>query len=87
MAEKDLLMEFTTAGGGETSWTLDDVKQSLDKATLGAAMQAMCDANCFATSKGAAYEAPLSAVGLCLLSSGTPSALMHPRNSSRETST
>ena len=61
MPEKDLLMEFTVAGGGETSWTLDDVKQSLDKATLGAAMQAMCDANCFATSKGAAYVAPLSA--------------------------
>lgn len=61
MAEKDLLMEFTTAGGGETSWTLDDVKQTLDKTTIGSAMQAMCDANCFATSKGAAYEAPLSA--------------------------
>lgn len=61
MPEKDLLMEFTTVGGGETSWTLDDVKQTLDKATLGSAMQAMCDANCFATTKGAAYDAPLSA--------------------------
>ena len=61
MAEKDLLMEFTVTGGGETSWTLDDVKQTLDKATIGAAMQAMCDANCFATSKGAAYDSPLSA--------------------------
>ena len=61
MAEKDLLMEFTVAGGGETSWTLDDVKQTMNKATIGAAMQAMCDANSSATSKGAAYEAPLSA--------------------------
>lgn len=61
MAEKDLLMEFTTEGGGETSWTLDDVKQTMDAATIGSAMQAMCDAGCFATSKGAAYDAPLSA--------------------------
>lgn len=61
MPEKDLLMEFSVAGGGETSWTLDDVKQTMDKNTIGAAMQAMCDANCFATSKGAAYEAPLAA--------------------------
>lgn len=52
---KKLVMEFTTNGGGTTTMTLDDVKQNLDKATIGAAMQSMIDSGAFATSKGAAY--------------------------------
>ena len=55
MAAKKLILEFTTNGGGTTTMTLDDVKQDLDKATIGAAMQAMVDSGAFATSKGAAY--------------------------------
>ena len=37
MAAKKLILEFTTNGGGTTTMTLDDVKQDLDKATIGAA--------------------------------------------------
>jgi len=55
MAEKKLILEFTTNGGGTTTMTLDDVKQDLTKDTIGAAMQAMVDSGAFATSKGAAY--------------------------------
>lgn len=55
MAEKKLILEFTTQGGGTTTMTLDDVKQDLDKDTIGAAMQAMVDSAAFATSKGAVY--------------------------------
>ena len=54
MAAKKLILEFTTNGGGTTTMTLDNVKQDLDKATIGAAMQAMVDSGAFATSKGAA---------------------------------
>ncbi|MEE0511633.1 MAG: DUF2922 domain-containing protein [Peptococcaceae bacterium] len=61
MAEKKLVMEFSTAGGGQTSMTLSDVKQDLDDVTVKAAMQAMCDSAVFATAKGAAYTAPASA--------------------------
>lgn len=55
MAEKKLILEFTTSGGGTTTMTFDDVKQDLTKDTIGAAMQAMVDSGAFATSKGAAY--------------------------------
>lgn len=55
MPIKKLVLEFTTAGGGTTTMTLDDCKQNLDKATIGVAMQAMVDSAAFATSKGAAY--------------------------------
>lgn len=61
MAEKKLVMQFTTTGGGQTSMTLSDVKQDLDDLTVKAAMQAMCDSAAFATSKGAVYTAPLAA--------------------------
>ena len=60
MAEKKLVMQFATTGG-QTSMTLSDVKQDLDEPTVKAAMQAMCDSTAFATSKGAAYTAPLAA--------------------------
>ena len=61
MAEKKLVMEFSTAGGGQTSMTLSDAKQEMDEGTVKTAMQAMCDANVFATSKGVAYAAPVAA--------------------------
>lgn len=61
MAEKKLVMQFATTGGGQTSMTLSDVKQDLDEPTVKAAMQAMCDSTAFATSKGVAYTAPLAA--------------------------
>ena len=61
MAEKKLVMTFATAGGGETSMTLSDVKQDLDELTVKAAMQAMCDSAAFATAKGAVYTAPVAA--------------------------
>lgn len=55
MATKKLVLEFTTNGGGTTTMTLDDVKQNLDKGTIGAAMQAIVNSGAFATAKGAAY--------------------------------
>lgn len=55
MAEKKLVLEFTAQGGGSSTMTLDDVKQDLDKTTIGSAMQAMIDSGAFATAKGAAY--------------------------------
>lgn len=58
---KKLVLEFSVSGGGRTTMTLDDVKQTLDKATIGAAMDAMVEAGCFATSKGAAYTGVASA--------------------------
>lgn len=62
MAEKKLVMTFATASGGKTSMTLSDAKQTMDDTTVKSAMQAMCDANAFATSKGGdAYSAPLAA--------------------------
>lgn len=61
MAEKKLVLRFAVAGGGETSMTLSDAKQNLDESTVKSAMQAMCDANAFATNKGAAYSAPARA--------------------------
>lgn len=61
MAEKKLEMQFACEGGVETTMTLSDVKQNLDETTVKTAMQAMCDANCFATEKGAAFTAPLAA--------------------------
>lgn len=61
MVEKKLVMTFATASGGKTSMTLSDAKQQLDDTTVKSAMQAMCDANAFATSKGDAYSAPLAA--------------------------
>ena len=57
MAEKKLVLEFIVAGGGTSTMTLDDVKQSLDASTVGSAMQAMIDSGAFATQKGAAYTA------------------------------
>lgn len=61
MPEKKLQLEFTVAGGGTTTMTLSDVQQNLDATTIGGAMTAMCSANCFADSDGAAYSAPMSA--------------------------
>ena len=61
MAEKKLVMRFATAGGGETTMTLSMAKQDMNEATVKAAMQAMCEANAFATSKGNAYTAPVAA--------------------------
>lgn len=61
MAEKKLVLHFAVAGGGSTSMTLSDAKQDLTEETVKTAMQAMCDANAFATSKGAAYSAPAGA--------------------------
>ena len=61
MAEKKLVMKFATAGGGQTSMTLSDAKQDLDEVTVKTAMQSMCDSAAFATTKGAAYTAPLAA--------------------------
>ena len=55
MAETKLVLTFGVSGGGETTMTLSDAKASMSKETIGAAMTAMVDANCFATSKGAAY--------------------------------
>lgn len=61
MAEKKLVMEFSTSGGQTTSMTLSGAKQDLDSVTTKGAMQSMVDAACFATEKGAAYTAPLRA--------------------------
>lgn len=61
MPEKKLELEFIVSGGDHTTMTLSNVQQNLDATTIGGAMQAMCNANCFATSDGAAYNAPLSA--------------------------
>lgn len=61
MAEKKLVMKFATAGSGQTSMTLSDAKQDLDEVTVKTAMQSMCDSAAFATTKGAAYTAPLAA--------------------------
>ena len=61
MAEKKLVMTFATVSGGKTSMTLSDAKQTMDDTTVKSAMQAMCDANAFATNKGDAYSAPLAA--------------------------
>lgn len=61
MAEKKLRMTFAVAGGGDTTMTLSDVLQNLDETTVKEKMQKMCDAQCFATSAGAAYSAPLAA--------------------------
>lgn len=61
MAEKKLVMEFGTAGGGKTTMTLSDAKQNLDESTVKAQMQAMVDANVFATEKGAAFTSALAA--------------------------
>ena len=61
MSEKKLVLEFIVAGGGTSTMTLDDVKQSLDASTVGSAMQAMIDSGAFATQKGAAYTAIASA--------------------------
>lgn len=61
MAEKKLLMTFTTAGGGQTTMTLSGCKQDLNDVAVKGAMQSMVDAACFATEKGAAYTAPYSA--------------------------
>ena len=38
MAEKKLVMNFATAGGGQTSMTLSDAKQDLDEVTVKTAM-------------------------------------------------
>ena len=61
MAETKLVLTFGVQGGGETTMTLSDAKASMNKETIGAAMTAMVDANCFATSKGAAYTSALGA--------------------------
>lgn len=61
MPAKKLQMKFLVSGGGSASMTLDDVQQDLDSETIGAAMTAMCNANCFQNSDGAAYTGPLSA--------------------------
>ena len=61
MAETKLVLTFGVSGGGETTMTLSDAKASMSKDTIGAAMTAMVDANCFATSKGAAYTDALGA--------------------------
>ena len=61
MAETKLVLTFGVSGGGETTMTLSDAKASMSKETIGAAMSAMVDANCFATSKGAAYTSALGA--------------------------
>ena len=61
MAETKLVLTFGVSGGGETTMTLSDAKANMSKETIGAAMTAMVDANCFATSKGAAYTSALGA--------------------------
>ena len=61
MAETKLVLTFGVSGGGETTMTLSEAKDSMSKETIGAAMTAMVDANCFATSKGAAYTSALGA--------------------------
>ncbi|MEE0436003.1 MAG: DUF2922 domain-containing protein [Peptococcaceae bacterium] len=61
MAEKKLVMRFTTNGGKETTMTLSGVKQDMDSATVQTAMQAMVDSNAFATTKGEAYRGVLGA--------------------------
>ena len=61
MAETKLVLTFGVSGGGETTMTLSDAKASMSKETIGAALTAMVDANCFATSKGAAYTEALGA--------------------------
>ena len=52
MAETKLVLTFGVSGGGETTMTLSDAKASMNKETIGAAMTAMVDANCFATFQG-----------------------------------
>ncbi len=58
---KNLQMIFSTASGSKTSMTLGDVKQSMDEQTVRTAMDAMLTSGVFATAKGEAYQAIVSA--------------------------
>ena len=61
MADKKLVMTFTTTAGDKTRMTLSGAKQELQEENVRTSMQAMVTAGCFATSKGVAYAAPLAA--------------------------
>lgn len=61
MAEKKLVMEFGTAGGGKTTMTLSDAKQDLNETTVKEQMQAMITSGIFETEKGAAFTSVISA--------------------------
>lgn len=58
---KNLQMIFSTVSGVKTSMTISDAKQDLDEQTVRTAMETMINCGAFATTKGDAYAAAVSA--------------------------